>query len=211
LAHMRRRALPYLRRRVFWACRMRCRIIRRSPLKHVCRACEGGISRSGWSSSRVIRPRVSKPRRGGGITVRSGSDVLTLLHRDMWVTRGDWSPAVACCGLGLSLTRRLLALARLRILATSCLTELGQRWRGRDPREGAGAVRQGNMVIALSIASPMMDWRWLVRSRMCAVASCGISLCPPGETSLEGDSRDSSSERAMALTNVVAECDPTAT
>jgi len=40
--NMRRRVLPYLRRRVFRACRMRCRIILRSPSKHACKACEGG-------------------------------------------------------------------------------------------------------------------------------------------------------------------------
>ena len=67
------------------------------------------------------------------------------------------------------------------------------------------------MVITVSIATPRIDCRWLARSRMCAVVSCGISLCHLGETSLEGDSRESKSERAMAFVSVVAGCYSTAT
>ncbi len=97
------------------------------------------------------------------------------------------------------------------MLATSCRTELDQRWRGRVILEGARAVRWGNMVIAVSIASPIMDWRWLARSRMWAVVVCDTSLCPCEEIYSREGSRESRSERAMAFAIVVAKCESTAT
>jgi hypothetical protein len=73
----------------------------------------------------VRKPRVSRPRRERERTVRNGSGMLTLDHRDMWVGEEDMFSSVACCGLGASLTRRLMTLDRRRMLATSCRTELG--------------------------------------------------------------------------------------
>ena len=92
-----------------------------------------------------------------------------------------------------------MTLARRRMLATSCRTELGQIWRRRMLVEGAGAVRWGNIVIVVSIASPRMFWMWLARSRIWAVVVCDISLYPCGEISYGEVSRESRSERAWPL------------
>jgi len=143
--------------------------------------------------------------------MRNVSGVLTLDHSDMWEGEEDMSSGVACCGLGASLTRQRMALARRWMFATSCRTELGQRWRGRVFREAAGAVRWGNMDAAVFIASPQIDWRRLARSRMRAVVDCDISLRSCGEVSIGGESRESRSERAMSLSSVVTGCEYTAT
>ena len=65
--------------------------------------------------------------------------------------------------------------------------------------EGARAVRWGDMFVAFFIASPRLDWRWLARSNMWVVVVCDISLRPRGEISTGEESRESRSERAMAL------------
>jgi hypothetical protein len=67
------------------------------------------------------------------------------------------------------------------------------------------------MAVALSIASPKMDWRWLARLRICVDVSCDIFLCPSGDIVSVGISRESKSERVMAFASVVAEYESTAT
>ena len=85
--NIRRRALPYFRRRRLRACRMRRRAAFLEPL-------EAGVINQlgdgplGSRSVRVKCPRVSKPMGGRLRTVRRGSGVLTLDQRGRMGSRG---------------------------------------------------------------------------------------------------------------------------
>ncbi len=155
-------------------------------------------------SSRVRRPSVSMPRGGGERVVRSCRAVATQLQRPGWVSERDGSSEV---GLGVCVSirmRRRAAFARRRISATSCRTEVGQRWRGRVPLEGGGTALCGNMAVAVSIASPSIYWRVFASSRVCVLVSLEVSLLPFGEIAPIGNSSDSLRERAVALASMMA-------
>ena len=91
-------------------------------------------------SSFVIRPRVSLSLGGGDSVVRSRMGVLTLCHRAALITALDGAACVGSGGDASSRRSRRISLARRRISATSCRTELGQRWRGILLLLGGGAT-----------------------------------------------------------------------
>ncbi len=70
--------------------------------------------------------------------------------------------------------------------------------------EGGGTALWGNMIVAVSIASPSIYWRVFARSRMCVLVSCEVSLLPSGEMAPVGNSSESVRERAVALASMMA-------
>ncbi len=60
------------------------------------------------------------------------------------------------------------------------------------------------MVDAVSIASPSISWRVFASSIMCVLVSCEVFRTPSGEIAPEGNSSESSSERAVAFANMMA-------
>ncbi len=129
---------------------------------------------------------MSKARDRGKWVVRSCRGVVTQLQRGMVASRMDVSPDEFLGVLASIRTSRRTAFARRRISATSCRTELGQRWRGRVPLEGGGAALWGNMVVAVSIAFQSISWRVFASSRMCVLVSCEVSLLPFGKWTQSG-------------------------
>ena len=134
-----------------------------------------------------------------------------MLHRDRWVSGCDESSWVSVGGLASNLMSRRMALALRRMLETSCRTELGQRSRGRVLLERAGASLCGNMVMAVSIASPRIAWRVWAKSKMCVFVSCEVSRFPSGEMAPVGNSIESMRERDVALASIVAVYESTIT
>ena len=148
-------------------------------------------------------PRVAWSLGRGERVVLSLMGVLTLLHRAGWLSSMD---GLSCEFLGefVSIrTRRRTVFARRLISATSCRTDLGQRWRGRVPLVGGGATFWGNIDVAVAIASPRMSWSVLASSRMWVMVSSESSRLPSGDMWPVGESRDSLRERAVALANMV--------
>ena len=68
---------------------------------------------------------------------------------------------------------------------------------------GGGATLGGDMVMAVSIASPRISWRVLARSRMWVLVSCEVSLLPSGEICPVGNCIESIRERAVARASMV--------
>ena len=121
-------------------------------------------------------PRVSRSLGGEERTVRRCSNVVTLLHKDRRLSRCDELSWISVGGLPSNLTSRRMVLALRRMLETSSRIELGQRWRGRLLLEGAGAALCGDMVVAMSIASPRIAWRVLVKSKTCVLYFVSFSI-----------------------------------
>ncbi len=84
------------------------------------------------------RPKVVMLLGRGEMFVRRCMGVQTLLHRAGWLSKKYGLSGVVAGGFAFILTSRRIAFARRRISETSCLTELGQRCRGRVPLVGGG-------------------------------------------------------------------------
>ena len=102
-----------------------------------------------------------------------------------------------------TLIRRRLAFARRRILKIWLRSDLSHRWRGRVTLAGAEVDLWGNMVVAVSFASPSMAWMSLARPIMGAVVACVGSWDVARRWSPDGWDRESNRKRYMAITRDV--------